>query len=142
MLPEEMNGTHTYMNALRRAQISQTAHQRAMAHTRTHTQDCSRRRGMAHPHMDAFRGEEWHTHTYTHTRTQECSWGMTHTHTHTHSTNHPDSTPERNGTHTHTRRNAHGGEEWHTHTHTHARMLMEERNDTHHPDSTQRGTPP
>ena len=64
-----------------------------------------------------------HTHTYM--NIHECSRK---------GANHPDSTPERNG------------------THTHAGMLMEERNDTHthtsrnalgmtqtNPDSTQRG---
>ena len=44
---------------------------------------------MAHPHMDAFRGEEWHTHTYM--NIHECSRK---------GANHPGSTPERNGTHT------------------------------------------
>ena len=67
MLMEERNGTHTYMKALGGEEW----------HTHTHTQECSRRRGMAHPHMDAFREEEWHTHT----------WMLL---------------EERNGTHTHT----------------------------------------
>ena len=72
------------------ARTTQIAHQRGMAHK--HKQDCSRRREMTH------------THTHTHTHTQECSRK---------GANHPDSTPERNGTQTHTG------------------LLSEKRNDTH-----------
>ena len=106
MLLEERNDTYTYMNALGRAQISQTAHWRGM--TQKHTQECSWRRGMTHRHTDTQ-----HTHTHTHTHARMLM-------------------EERNDTYTHTRKNTLGmthttliaprGEwKWHTHLYTHTR---------------------
>ena len=108
-----MAHTHIHEWSQKGANQPESTHER----NGTHTQECSRRRGMAYTHTHT-RKNEWHTHTYmnalrraqttqiahqrgmTQKHTQKCSWrrGMTHTQTHTQ----------------------------HTHTHTHARMLMEE----------------